>query len=136
MIESLTNSLQAGTLNGASDRAAITRDEFMQLLIAEMTTQDPLEPMETSEFMQQLVGLQTLEQTAALTDSLHSFQQFMELSSGSALIGRTASALTPTGELISGEVTSVVLDGGQVNVIIGSQSVPLGSILEIAGGEQ
>ena len=136
MIEAVATGLPAGALTGASDRATVTRDEFMRLLVAELTSQDPLDPLDNGEFMQQLVGLQMLEQTAALTDSLRTFQQFMEMSSGSALIGRTAVAQTADGQLVSGEVTSVVLEGGRVNVVIGSQSVPLGSILEIAGGQQ
>src|SRR6516225_3853677 len=66
----------------------MTPNQFLQLLVTQLTTQDPLSPVDDNSFMQQMVGLAELQSTSSLTGSLTSFQNFMELSSGSALIGK------------------------------------------------
>jgi flagellar basal-body rod modification protein FlgD len=41
----------------------ISKDDFMELLMAEMTNQDPLEPLSNEEYMGQMAQLQSLEST-------------------------------------------------------------------------
>lgn len=115
----------------AQDRASISREQFLKILVAELTTQDPLEPLDNADFMQQLVGLQSLEQTAALTDSLKNFERFIQMSSGSAMIGKTVKGLAATGGVVQGAVTRVVLEDGRVSVVVGSQKLPIESVTEI-----
>ena len=120
-------------LAGASGRASMSRDQFLKILVAELTTQDPLEPLDNSEFMQQLVGMQSLEQSAALTDSLKSFQSFMEMSAGSGMIGKTVKGLTASGGTVEGVVSRVTMEAGNVNLVVGSQKLSIASITEIKG---
>jgi flagellar basal-body rod modification protein FlgD len=115
----------------ASSRASVSREQFLRILVAEMTSQNPLEPLDNADFMQQLVGLQSLEQTAALTDSLKTFERFLQMSSGSSMIGRTVKGLDASGDVVQGVVSRVTLEGGVVNVVIGTQKVPIGSVTEI-----
>ncbi len=80
---------------------------------------------------QQIAALQNLEQTAALTDGLNSFQRFLQMASGSALIGRTVKGTTADGEAVEGVVTRVTLENGQVIVVAGDRELPLDSVTEI-----
>ena len=109
----------------------MTREQFLKILVTELSNQNPMDPMDNGEFMQQLVGLQSLEQTAALTDSLKSFEQFMQMSSAGNLIGHTIKGLTTGGEQVEGVVTSVVMEGSQVNLMVDGQRVPVTSVVEI-----
>ncbi len=115
----------------AQARASITREQFLRILTAELTTQDPLEPLDNAQFMQQLVGLQSLEQTSALTDSLKTFERFLQMASGSAMIGRAVRGVSPSGEAVEGVVSRVVLEGDRVNVTVGSRNLPIDSVTEI-----
>ena len=117
----------------ASSRASISKDQFLKILVSELTSQDPLEPMNNNDFIQQLVGLQSLEQTSTLTDSLSSFQKFMQMSSGSSMIGKTVRGQTRSGEQVQGVVSKVMLENGNVSVVVGSQKLPINSITEILG---
>jgi flagellar basal-body rod modification protein FlgD len=131
MISALAGPGAGAGVATAAGRASLSRDEFLKILVTELTSQDPLEPMDNSEFVQQLVGLQTLEQTAALTDGLRSFESFMQMSSASSMIGRTVRGRLPSGAAVEGVVSSVSLEGGQVNLTVGQYRLPLGSITEI-----
>lgn len=122
----------AGPGTAAAPKAASTRDQFLKLLVTQLTTQSPLDPVENGDFMQQIVSLQTLEQTSALTDGLRAFERFQQLSSGSSMIGHQISGLTAGGQAVSGTVARVTLEGGDVVAVLadGSQ-VPLNSVTEI-----
>jgi flagellar basal-body rod modification protein FlgD len=117
--------------SSAQARASVTREQFLRILTAELTAQDPLEPLDNAQFLQQLVGLQSLEQTSALTDSLRTFERFLKMASGSAMIGRTVKGVSATGDAVEGVVSRVVLEDGRVNVVVGSQRLPIDSVTEI-----
>ena len=74
-ISSITPGLQGAT-GGSEAGAELTAnfDMFLKLLTTQMQNQDPLDPMETSEYTQQLTQYsqveQSIQQTAALKDIL------------------------------------------------------------------
>ena len=132
-VSGLTTPASGTTSPSASAQAQMTSAQFMQILTAELTSQDPLNPMSNSDFVQQLVGLQSLQQTASLTDSLQSFQTFMQMSAGGALIGKTVTGLAADGTQVQGVVSSVSFQNGAANLVVGSQQIPVSSVTAIDG---
>jgi flagellar basal-body rod modification protein FlgD len=116
---------------GATARATMSRDQFLKILVTELTSQNPLEPLDNNEFVQQLVGLQTMEQTAALTDSLRGFESFLQMSSAGSLIGKVVKGQAADGQPVVGTVSRVLMEGGQVSVMVGATRLPVSSVTEI-----
>ena len=131
MVNAVSNAGFSGAISDAQNRAGVSRDDFMKILVTELSNQDPLEPMENSQFLDQLIGLQTLDQSAAMTDGLRSFQNFMEMSYGSSLVGKSVKALGNDGTPIEGVVSKVVLENGSASVVVGNQKVPVSAVREI-----
>lgn len=134
MVTPITQATSTGPITQAQQRASISREQFLRILVAELTSQNPIDPLDNNAFMQQLVGLQNLEQTASLTDSLKTFERFMQMSSGSAMIGRTVRGITTNRQPVEGVVSRVVLEGGQVLLMIGQNRVPINAVTEIKPG--
>ena len=132
MIEAITaNTNPAFAVTAAQQRAGLSRDQFLQILVAELTNQDPLDPMDNAQFLQQLVSMQTLEQTSVLTDTLQSFQKFMQMSSASALVGRIIKGISAEGNSIEGIVDKIVMEKGSVTLHVGTHRVPFQGVQEI-----
>lgn len=101
-----TAATSAATTSGATSPAAsqLANDYsmFLKLLTTQMQNQDPLNPMDTSEYTQQLVQYsqveQAIEQTRTLKDILASMGT-QDLVSASNLIGRDIEVNTPTAPL-------------------------------------
>lgn len=127
----LTGAITGAGATPTPSRAVASREDFLRLLAAELTTQSPLEPLSNAELMQQLVGLQQLEQTGELADGMRGFQRFLQMSSGSSMIGRSVRGMTEAGEVVEGVVSRVVLEGGRVDVVVGDRTIPLDSVTEI-----
>jgi flagellar basal-body rod modification protein FlgD len=76
----------------ASQSLAGNFDTFLQLLTTQLQNQDPLDPLDTSEFTQQLVEFASVEQqinTNTNLQTLISLQQTSEATSALQLIGDT-----------------------------------------------
>ncbi len=64
----------AGTITAATGNAkqgnAITSKDFMTLLVTEMKNQDPTQPTDPNAYIQQLVGVNSLQQLIAINTEL------------------------------------------------------------------
>ena len=70
--------LVTGTTTTAAEKAAakssssVDKTDFMNLLVAQMKYQDPLDPMDTAEFTNQLVQYSSVEQAIQTNEKLDS----------------------------------------------------------------
>ena len=111
-------------------------DEFLKLMIAELQNQDPMNPMENSEMLQQLGEMRSITATDSLTTTLDAVLLGQNLTTASGLIGKEVSALTDAGDSINGQVDRVTVAAEEgktaaVKVHIGSTTVSLNNIREI-----
>lgn len=114
----------------------VTTDEFLQLFVVQLQNQNPLEPMEGSEFMAQLAQFSSLEQLIQLNQLGSDQFEFDQLVEGANLIGKEAAYYdSDTGELTTGTIDGIEVDGDSISLIIKSILVPLSSITEIYAGE-
>lgn len=124
------------TANSAAKQAPtaankMDSDQFMQILLAQLTHQNPLEPMDNAEMMNQfsqLNSLQELRQIHTGMDQVSSSNQVMYLAS---LIGKHVKANRPDGKVIEGVVEGVVTEKDNPQVRIGTEEVPLDEIIEV-----
>lgn len=58
------------TNQAANTPPAAMGEQFMQLLLAQLRNQNPLEPMDNSEFMGQMTQLNSLQELQKMNDSL------------------------------------------------------------------
>lgn len=75
------------------------RTDFLELLVAQMRHQDPLQPQEGTEFMQQLATLTQVEQSAAMSSQLGTLIEAQLANARTdmlSMVGRTATATTDT----------------------------------------
>lgn len=86
----------------AAGTEAVSEDEFLRLLVAQLQNQDPLTPQDGTEFVAQLAQFASLEQAAQTNERLAALEatQAANLRAGFAnLVGRTVVARADTIEL-------------------------------------
>lgn len=59
-----------GTTTPVATGTAITSNDFMKLLVTEMKNQDPTQPTDPNAYIQQLVGVNSLQQLIAISKEL------------------------------------------------------------------
>jgi flagellar basal-body rod modification protein FlgD len=127
----------SGALQGS--QTELDRDAFMQLLVAQLTNQDPLEPVKNEDFTAQLAQFSSLEELEGMNSMLETLtilQQgnalLSQLSESSALIGKQVDWSDPElGFEGEGVVDSVELIEGITYLKIGENSVPLAFVTQV-----
>jgi flagellar basal-body rod modification protein FlgD len=86
-----TNAAAAATQSAATSKLGADFNMFLKLLTAQMQNQDPLDPMDTAQYTQQLVQYSQVEQSIEQTTTLKSMLSAMgtqNLTQASSLVGR------------------------------------------------
>ncbi|OEY67359.1 flagellar hook assembly protein FlgD [Marinobacter sp. X15-166B] len=94
--------LQQGKAGGKGD---LGKNEFMELMIAQLKNQNPLEPQDNGEFISQLAQFSSLEEVQKLSSSVDNvvgeFRSTQALQA-SAMVGRSVLVPGTAGELVAG----------------------------------
>jgi flagellar basal-body rod modification protein FlgD len=103
-------SQQFGEHNTLND---LDLDVFLKLLINEMQNQDPLNPMDNSEMLNQINQIREIGSTDKLTSTLDSVLLGQNITSSTNLIGKDVKAISDDGQRVSGTVTRVTIEDGK-----------------------
>ena len=102
MIMGIAGSSGAGATI-VSDNARLDESDFLMLLITQLANQDPLDPLDDREFIQQMATLNTLSETMDMNENI----QTQNMIQSAALVGHEVEAIGPNGEHVEGIVTEV-----------------------------
>jgi len=126
-----TYGTQAQQAPGHDAFGDVDLDEFLGLLIAQLQNQDPLNPMENQEILQQVSQIREIESNARLTETLQTVLLGQNMSTASSLIGRTISGLSEANEKVTGRVDRVSVVDGVPKLHVGDQTIKLTNVSEI-----
>lgn len=127
-----TGSSASASTSGRSPSSTLNPEEFYEVMIAELLNQDPLEPMDNQQFLNQLVQTQTLDATSRLADGIEALLLGQQISSAGALIGKDVAGLDANGGTISGVIDRVLVNGDDVQLGIGDQTISLKSVTRVS----
>lgn len=98
----------------------LDKDAFLKLLVTQLQNQDPMKPMQDTEFISQMAQFSSLEQMTNMNKLIEGQNNFAQLSQASSMIGKTATVV-PNGDdavAVTGTVDEVRQTGGETFVII------------------
>lgn len=106
----------------------LNMESFIQLMVTEMQNQDPLNPMDNAQMLQQLSSMQSINSTKKLTTTLDAVLLGQNLSNAGSLIGKTINGLTADGEDVTGKVDQATLVGNVPYLNVGDKSIPISNV--------
>lgn len=123
---------QASLAKSKAEKAGYSKDTFLQLLVAEVQNQDPLEPTSNTEWISQYATFSELE---AMSNMSASF----DLSRASALVGKTVVLNTTTengkSTVVQGKVDYVTYEGGKAYLSINGSTYSIDDLHDVVDGE-
>ncbi len=134
---SSTSGATSAPNNGPANRDMATAltglnlDDFFKLMIAEMQNQDPLNPLENHQLLQQISAIQEYGATQQLSQTLDSVLMGQNITNATSLIGKNVTALTDEGNEVSGAVDRVTISGNSVKVHMGDNQISMSNIRQV-----
>jgi flagellar basal-body rod modification protein FlgD len=124
----------SGTNKTTSTSNGLDGDAFMQLLLAQLRNQNPMEPMKNEELMSQMTQLNSLQELQKIQQGLDSMGRSYQILLGTSLIGKEVTWSDEDGNTLQGVVKSMAMNASQVMLHIGDKEIPLESVTEVKEG--
>jgi flagellar basal-body rod modification protein FlgD len=119
------------TTSAPTGLGALDGEAFMQLMVAQLKYQNPFEPMDTSQMLQQTASLTTVETLQELAASQRVLMGLQQATMATSLIGQEVKAITLTGEEVSGTVEGVNFTADGPLLTVDGEEVPIGNVTEM-----
>ena len=107
-LDKITSSYQSNESEKAEKEDALGQDAFLKMLVAQLQNQDPLNPMDGTDFSAQLAQFSQLEQLINLNDSMESLARAYGEKSEGDVMGYI-------GKQVTGNVDVMNVDEGTVS---------------------
>ncbi|MEV4514915.1 flagellar hook capping FlgD N-terminal domain-containing protein [Dactylosporangium sp. NPDC049525] len=107
------------------------KDAFLKLLVAQLKYQDPMKPMDNSEFLAQTAQFTTVEKLSDLAATEQSLLTAQLQLGASNLIGKTVAYTDQDGKEQSGVVTAAAFSGTSPTLRVGDTDVALSAVKEV-----
>jgi flagellar basal-body rod modification protein FlgD len=118
-----TGTASSDTVSGSQQ--TLNQKDFLQLLVAQMQNQDPLNPQSDTDMASQMAQFTSLTQSSAMSSSLSMLQ-------ANSLIGSTVSLQIDPKTTASGVVQGVILNGGTPQIIVNGSTYDLSQVTSVA----
>jgi flagellar basal-body rod modification protein FlgD len=90
-------------VNGRTASQELGKDDFLKLLLAQLSNQDPTSPMENTQFIAQMAQFSSLEQMTNMSTEFTKLANMLNSSEAVSVIGKTVD-IDVAGQLVSGVV--------------------------------
>jgi len=119
--------------------SSLKSEDFLKLLITQLTNQDPLQPTSNEDLLKQIASIREIESSTSITKTLENLTQQQRFGSASSLIGQfiTSPPATENGKPIQGQVVGVRFgqNGEAILRLDSGQEVPLAKVETVETAE-
>lgn len=122
---------KANNVSGRQVSQSLGKDDFLKLLITQLSNQDPTSPMENTEFIAQMAQFSSLEQMTNMNQEFAKLNAMMVSSQGVNTIGKVVD-INLGDSSISGRVEAVTY-GANPQVRIGNMYYDMKQISAVYG---
>lgn len=134
--------MSAGAIGGAGNSLVtqgsgafgqLKSEDFIKVMISELSHQDPFQPQDSSKLLEQFSSLRNIESQLGLQKQLESLVLQNSISAAGGLIGKVVKGLDDTNANVQGLVKSVrVMDGKAMLELDNGKTLAMGRVTEIA----
>ncbi len=123
-----------GTTPATGTKAGADKEMFLQLLVAQMRYQDPMNPTDSSQFLAQSAQFTALEKMQDVADQTAKLVSAQMAFGASGLVGKQVTWTDTDGATKSGTVNGVTFGVDGPTLSAGGSTFPVTSLLSVNDG--
>lgn len=127
------DNLSSASVKPATERAkqeALGQADFFKLLTTQLSSQDPLEPMDDTAFIAQMASFSELEMTSQMNDNLERFTSLQQFQASQGYIGKKVTVISEGAE-ITGIAEAVERDEEDTRVFVDGRGYNVDTIFKV-----
>lgn len=132
--EAVTSGMFASAGTSTTKSAGGDKEMFLQLLVAQMRYQDPMNPTDSSQFLAQSAQFTALEKMQDVADQTAALFSAQMAFGASGLIGKQVSWTDTDGATQTGSVSGVTFGAKGPVLDIGGKDVPIADVVSVTDG--
>lgn len=121
---------------GATGLGALDSDVFLQLMVAQLRYQNPMEPADASTMMQQTAQFTTVETLQQIADTQRQLINMSQLGTAMSMVGKEVHAIDFGGARTYGVVEGIRFTIDGVVLELEHSDVPLVNVLSVHEGTE
>jgi flagellar basal-body rod modification protein FlgD len=106
--------------NGRMPQQQLGKDDFLKLLVTQLSYQDPTAPMEDKEFIAQLAQFSTLDQMTSMANDFSKLSSMLAVNEASGALGRNVDIID-NDALVQGTIKAVTRGDATPRVMVNGQ---------------
>ena len=118
-----TNFLDPTVANRPVGKQALDQNDFLKLLTVQLQSQDPMKPMEDTQFISQMASFSSLENSKELSASFKNF-------TATSYLGKVVDIKDAAGTH-SGEVTEITIANNQPQLMVGGKAYDPAHVIRV-----
>lgn len=100
----------------------LNQEDFLKLLVAQFTAQDPLNPRQDTEFISQMAEFSALEQSKSMQKDIAQLRADQQIFQASSLLGRVVEVTVDAqNNTAQGAVSAVEVVAGTPKIVVNDQ---------------
>lgn len=96
-------------------------DVFLTLMLQELQNQDPLDPMDNQQLLDQIGQIREISASDKLTSTLDSVLLGQNVATATSLIGTEVEGITDSGRIVVGAVQEIVITDGEPTLTLATE---------------
>lgn len=100
--------------------AAVSQQDFLKILVTQLSFQDPLKPIDNQAFIAQIAQFTALEQTRQVNDGIETLLNIQSAEQSIGMLGKTVEVRAERGNAV-GEVSTLEFVSGQPRLVVALQ---------------
>lgn len=124
---------QPGANNGSViDRTPVQtlgQDDFLKLLVTQMTSQDPMNPKQDTDFIAQMAQFSALEQSKVMQSDMAQMRSDQQIMQAYGLLGQTIEVQVDDKTTAQGMVSAVQMEAGTPKLVVGDKEYTLDQVI-------
>lgn len=109
----------------------LSQDDFLKLLVAQMSSQDPMNPQTDTQMAAQMAQFTSLQQSGTMSKDIAKMLTQQQLLQANNMLGSTVTLQADEKTLASGVVQSVQITDGVPQIIVNNHAYDLSQVLSI-----
>ena len=122
----------ASETSTATGSRTLSQNDFLNLLIAQMKAQDPLNPQSNTEMAAQMAQFTSLQQSGTMSNNIATMLQQQQVLQANSMLGGTVTLQVDAKNTATGVVQAVQMNGGTPKIVVNNTAYDLSQVLTLS----